>query len=267
MVISAASLCGKESRQSVIKSLEEKMANEKNPLVLMKTNMGDIVIELYNDAAPETVKNFIDLASGEKEFLDPKSNRNVKKPYFDGLSFHRVIPNFMIQGGDILGTGAGGPGYKFKDEINADALGLNTMKIKDAQGFNNDAAMYVFQKLNITSREEQQKRMKEIEAEYEKVLNMNVKDLLTAKGYVYDSNLPSVPVKKYTLAMANAGPNTNGSQFFINVVDNFFLNGKHTVFGKVVKGQAVCEKISTVERDNRDKPKNPVIMTEVRVLK
>ena len=266
-VIFSTNVCGKETKKSIIGSLEEKMLDENNPLVLMKTSMGNIIIELYEKAAPETTANFVGLAEGTKEFLDPQNNEKVKRPYFNGLVFHRVIPNFMIQGGDLLGNGSGGPGYRFKDEINADALGLNKTTIKENQYYQNHAVGMVFQKLNIQSNEERTKRMAEIKAEFDKVLELPVKEVLEARGYVFDSSLASVPMNKYTIAMANAGPNTNGSQFFINVVDNPYLNGKHTVFGKVVKGQKVCEDISKVEKDNRDKPLTPVVIQEVFLLK
>ena len=98
---------------------------EKNPVVLMKTSMGDITLELFAKEAPKTVQNFLDLAEGKKEFKDLKTGKPAKRPFFDGLIFHRIIDNFMIQGGCPQGSGTGGPGYSFEDEINADALGLD----------------------------------------------------------------------------------------------------------------------------------------------
>ena len=139
-----------------------------------KTSMGDIVVKLFPDKAPKTVENFVGLAEGTKEWKDPRSGQTVKKPLFDGTIFHRVIPQFMIQGGDPLGNGTGGPGYKFGDE---------------------------------TSPTDQ-------------------------------FNKPGI------LAMANSGPNTNGSQFFITEVPTPWLNGKHTIFGEVVKGFDLVPKIA-----------------------
>ena len=136
--------------------------------VVLKTNMGDIEIEFFGDKAPMTVANFCTLS---------------KKGFYDNLTFHRVIKNFMIQGGDPKGDSTGGPGYKFKDEL-----------------------------------------------------------------YPENSN------DKYTIAMANAGPNTNGSQFFINTKANHFLDRKHTVFGKVIKGQDVVDKIENTDTGMNDKP-------------
>jgi peptidyl-prolyl cis-trans isomerase A (cyclophilin A) len=139
-----------------------------------KTSMGEIVIKLMPEKAPKTVANFVELAEGTREWKDPKSGQSVKRPLYDGTVFHRVIPDFMIQGGDPLGTGTGGPGYRFEDEIGAD----NKF---DRPGL---------------------------------------------------------------LAMANAGPNTNGSQFFITEVPTPHLNRGHTIFGEVVKGFELVPKIA-----------------------
>jgi peptidyl-prolyl cis-trans isomerase A (cyclophilin A) len=139
-----------------------------------KTSLGDIVVKLFPDKAPKTVENFVALAEGTKEWKDPRSGQTVKKPLYDGTIFHRVIPQFMIQGGDPLGNGTGGPGYKFADETRPDD----------------------------------------------------------------QFNKPGI------LAMANSGPNTNGSQFFITEVPTPWLNGKHTIFGEVVKGFELVPKIT-----------------------
>ena len=145
----------------------------------MLTNHGSIELELFDDAAPKTVQNFVKLA---------------KDGFYDGVTFHRVIQDFMIQGGDPTGTGSGGPGYQFEDEFN---------------------------------------------------------DHPVARGY---------------LAMANAGPNTNGSQFFIVTLDAApWLDGKHTVFGRVTSGQDVADAISLVERDGRDRPLEPVAIESITI--
>jgi len=159
------------------------------------TDFGTIVFELYEKQAPKTVKNFVDLALGKKEWVYPKTRKKVKKPFYDGLIFHRVIPNFMAQTGCPKGDGTGGPGYEFEDEFSDDLL-------FDRPG---------------------------------------------------------------RVAMANRGPNTNGSQIFITVVSTPWLNKKHTIFGQVVRGLDVVEKIVSVPRDYRDKPLSPIYIRKVLV--
>jgi peptidyl-prolyl cis-trans isomerase A (cyclophilin A) len=141
---------------------------------IFQTSAGNITVKLFEKDAPETVANFVALASGSKEWTDPRTGAKTHAKLYDGTSFHRVIPNFMIQGGDPLGTGTGDPGYRFKDEFQS--------------------------------------------------------------GRKFD--------KPGLLAMANAGPNTNGSQFFITEVPTPHLNSRHTVFGEVVKGQELIPKIA-----------------------
>ena len=167
---------------------------DKGPLyATLKTSMGDIVIRLFEDKAPKTVANFVGLATGTKEWTDPKSRERVKRPLYNGTIFHRVIPGFMIQGGDPLGNGRGGPGYRFEDEFHP--------------------------------------------------------DLRHSKAGI--------------LSMANAGRNTNGSQFFITEVPTPPLDRKHSVFGEVVKGQEVVNAIARVPRDPGDRPLKEVTLVEV----
>lgn len=169
------------------------MPNKPGTYATFKTSQGTIVVELFEKDAPITVKNFIDLAEGTREW----SSRSKKgDKLYDGSIFHRVIPNFMIQGGDPEGTGMGGPGYKFGDET---------------------------------------------------------------KGSPHDFKKPG------KLAMANAGPGTNGSQFFITVTDTSWLTGKHTIFGEVVEGYDIVEKISNVPTASQDKPKTPVVLESVTI--
>jgi peptidyl-prolyl cis-trans isomerase A (cyclophilin A) len=159
------------------------------------TTEGKIVCKLFEAEAPETVKNFVGLAEGTKEW----NSHSKKGPkLYDGTIFHRVIPEFMIQGGDPEGSGMGGPGYKFADET--------------------------------------------------KMSSLNFK-------------------KPGMLAMANSGPNTNGSQFFITVTDTSWLTGKHTIFGEVIEGYDVVEKISRVPRGGMDQPKTPVVLKSVTIAR
>src|SRR5262249_26401275 len=159
----------------------------------LRTSRGTVHVRLFPDHAPKTVRNFVDLAEGSREWTDPRTRRSARAKLYDGTIFHRVIPRFMIQGGDPLGTGRGGPGYKFADEIHPDLR--------------------------------------------------------------FD--------RPYLLAMANAGPATNGSQFFITTVPTPHLNGRHTICGEVISGSDVVEAISTVPTARDDRPVDDVVLESV----
>jgi len=185
------------------KKSESKTKNERQSekvsmnTAILNTSMGQITIELFPNQAPKTVKNFVDLATGAKEWTDPNIGEKVKTKLYDGTIFHRVIPGFMIQGGDPLGSGMGGPGYNFADEFHGELS--------------------------------------------------------------FD--------KPYLLAMANAGPNTNGSQFFITVAPTTWLNRKHTIFGQVTDpaSQKVVDAIATVKTGANDKPVQAVKIESVTI--
>jgi len=161
----------------------------------LRTNRGTVVVRLFPDQAPKTVRNFVDLAEGTREWTDPKTRKTGTTKLYDGTIFHRVIPDFMIQGGDPLGTGTGGPGYKFGDEIHPDL--------------------------------------------------------------VFD--------RPYLLAMANSGPGTNGSQFFITTVPTPWLTGKHTIFGEVISGSEVVDAISKTSTGRNDRPADDVVLESVEI--
>jgi len=246
------------------------------PIVLIKTSMGDVELALFPNEAPETVKNFIDLAEGKKEFTDPKSNKKVKKPFYDGLVFHRVIDKFMIQGGCPLGTGTGNPGYRFADEINAQKLGLDKKKvivdgklnpllgIRSRQQYQQYVLLPVLQVLGIKNQADLSKRKKEVEAA---IAKLSLLDVFQSMGYKYNTTRNSHAPMRGFIAMANSGPNTNGSQFFINVIDTPWLTGKHTVFGKVIKGMDVVDKISKAAVAPGGKPVTPIKIISIRVKK
>ena len=169
------------------------MARPAGTYAVFETSLGNIVIKLFEKEAPKTVENFIGLAEGSKEFLNPMTGKKEKRNFYDGLTFHRVIPQFMIQGGCPRGDGRGGPGYSFADEFH-----------------------------------------------------------------------PSLKHSKAgKLSMANSGPNTNGSQFFITVAPTPHLDNRHTIFGEVVEGQDIADKISNTARDSSDKPRVPITMKVV----
>jgi peptidyl-prolyl cis-trans isomerase A (cyclophilin A) len=161
----------------------------------LQTNQGRIVVRLFPDHAPKTVRNFVELAEGGREWTDPRTGGRGTAKLYDGTIFHRVIPDFMIQGGDPLGSGRGGPGYEFADEFHPDLR--------------------------------------------------------------FD--------RPYLLAMANAGPGTNGSQFFITVAPTPWLNNKHTIFGEVIEGADVVDKISRLKTGSQDRPVEDVVVESVTV--
>lgn len=159
------------------------------------TNRGTFKVKLYNDKSPKTVENFVGLATGTKEWADPKSGEKVKRPFYDGLVFHRVIKDFMIQGGCPLGTGTGGPGYRFNDEFHPELK----------------------------------------------------------------HNKPGL------LSMANAGPNTNGSQFFITTVATPWLDNRHVIFGEVTEGYDVVDAIGKTKTGPMDRPVEAVVINKVTI--
>jgi peptidyl-prolyl cis-trans isomerase A (cyclophilin A) len=256
---------------------EGKKTDPANPVAVMKTNHGDFEIELFSKAAPKTAANFIGLAEGTKEYTDIKTGKKIKGNFYDGVIFHRVIKGFMIQGGDPKGTGTGGPGYRFEDEINATALGLDSLKavqknggvhsylsIRSQRDFQRIILMPLFRSLGIRSQAELDSRKDELQ---KKIDALTVKKVYENQGYVYSSNLKSHLPKRGVIAMANSGPNTNGSQFFINLVDTPHLTGKHTVFGKVIKGMSVVDKIGGVPVGPGSKPEKEVRIISVRIKK
>ncbi len=161
------------------------------------TSEGSFTIRLFDAEVPNTVANFVGLAEGTREFVDPKTGQKTTRPFYDGLIFHRVIDSFMIQGGDPLGTGTGGPGYRFADEFH-----------------------------------------------------------------------PSLKHDKPgILSMANAGPNTNGSQFFITLGATPWLDNRHSVFGEVVEGIDVVKKIGSTKTGVQDRPVTPIVIESVTIVR
>jgi peptidyl-prolyl cis-trans isomerase A (cyclophilin A) len=184
-----------DAKSDVKKDADKAKAKGKKMFATLETNQGNIKIQLFPDKAPKTVENFVGLAKGTKEWTDPATKKKEKKPLYNGTVFHRVIKGFMIQGGDPLGKGTGGPGYQFEDEFSPD---------------------------------------------------------------LHHS-------KPGMLSMANAGPGTNGSQFFITLAATPWLDGKHTIFGEVVEGMPVVEKIGQVKTGAQDKPVEPVVIKTIKI--
>ena len=271
----------KKTTQDTVKKVAAKktVKKVKNPKVLIKTSMGEITLELFANEAPKTVANFLGLAEGTKEFTDSKTKKKTKRNYFDGLIFHRVIADFMAQGGCPDGNGRGGPGFSFEDEINAKALGLDKkmawvdtgggkgphqlLGIRSRQKFQSAIMDPVIKKLGIKSQKDFEEKKKEVDAELDK---LTVLDVFVNMGYKYNDTRPSHGMLRGTIAMANSGPNTNGSQFFLNMKDNTYLNGKHTVFGKVLTGMDVIDKMQKVKMKAPSKPEKDIKIISIRKI-
>ena len=247
---------------------------KENPVLRIETTAGQIDVELFRKDAPETVANFIGLATGTKEFTDPKSGQKVKRPFYDGLIFHRVIKDFMIQGGCPLGNGTGGPGYAFADEIDAHGLGLDNIKavdlgkgphpflmIQSQTDFQQKIMMPIFEQLGIHSQQELDQKRADVET---RLGALTLKEAYENLGYSYSAKGSAHRPLRGVLAMANAGPDSNGSQFFINLVDTDWLAGKHTVFGKVVAGMEVVDKIGAIKVDAQSRPVQAVKIVSIR---
>ena len=204
------------------------LGDKKGTFALIKTDKGTLPVELYPNSAPKTVENFITLAN---------------KGFYNGIIFHRVIEGFMVQTGDPKGNGTGGPGYQIPDEISAKALGLDKILVKDASQYHDRAQNFVIQKMGVKSQEELNRRQAEANGLFTGLMNDSVMNLLIKLGYTFKEGLPSKKALRGSLAMANAGPNTNGSQFFINQVDTPHLDGFHTVFGQLISNYDVLDKI------------------------
>lgn len=232
-----------------------------NPTIIMQTNYGDITIELWPDIAPKTVENFLGLAQGTKPFTDPKTHQKVLRPFYDGLIFHRVINDFMIQGGCPLGSGSGGPGYKFEDEC-------FTNKTLTGEITSEEDAYSVYTKLIIPYLQSTRTPDAEILAVVDSCRAKNngtpimdhtvefYQEITGNKAPVTVNGRLKAQVEYGTICMANSGPNTNGSQFFIVTKKDGcnWLNGKHTVFGKVIEGMDVVHEIEGVKKGANDRP-------------
>jgi len=246
------------------------------PIVTMETSLGTIKIELWPNIAPVTVANFEGLANGTLEWTDPKTKTKVKKPFYDGLIFHRVISDFMIQGGCPLGTGTGNPGYKFEDECFEVGKEKKSGNITDetmAGDVFQQIVMPYLQSSNETTRDKEIQNILDAcnKARSGKPIMAHPLEWYIEKtgfkGKFAGKGKLKASVDYGTLCMANSGPGTNGSQFFIVTKKDgaSWLNGKHTVFGKVIEGMDIVLKIEGVEKGKGDKPVTDIIMTKVRV--
>ncbi len=247
---------------SDVNSAMQVMENNSNPLMLLSTSLGDIYIELFKVEAPNNVDNFLALAHGEIEFTEKDSGNTFYPRYFDGMQFHRVIPNMLIQAGSPQYHPLGMPRRILADEINANVLGLDEqpvlnefgafnslLNISDQSNFREALLEPILQHLRIGSNSELTNRQYEI---YDFIANLTIKQAYELGGYTYNSDLTTRRITRSIVALANSGPNSNGPEFFIATNDLPWLNGKHTVIGKVVEGMETVDAISRTEIDPLD---------------
>ena len=247
---------------SDVNSAMQVMENNSNPLMLLSTSLGDIYIELFKVEAPNNVDNFLALAHGEIEFTEKDSGNTFYPRYFDGMQFHRVIPNMLIQAGSPQYHPLGMPRRILADEINANVLGLDEqpvlnefgefnslLNISNQSNFREALLEPILQHLRIGSDSELTNRQYEI---YDFIANLTIKQAYELGGYTYNSDLSTRRITRSIVALANSGPNSNGPEFFIATNDLPWLNGKHTVIGKVVEGMETVDAISRTEIDPLD---------------
>jgi cyclophilin family peptidyl-prolyl cis-trans isomerase len=243
------------------------------PVVDMQTSLGTIKIELWNDIAPAAVENFTGLAFGTKEWIHPATGIKEKKPFYNGLKFHRVINDFMIQGGCPLGDGTGGPGYTFGDEC------YDYTKSKVIKGMikKPEIALQLFETIILPYLQKNGNPDEEIVriiTECQKLhkpdplMKYPVEFYLKKTGHTEpfkERGVLKASIDYGTICMANSGSNTNGSQFFIVTKKTgcAWLNGKHTVFGKVIAGMDIVEKIQNVKVDPNDKPVESILILNI----
>jgi cyclophilin family peptidyl-prolyl cis-trans isomerase len=247
-----------------------------NPMVLIETTRGTMLFELFPREAPATVANFLALADGSKEWTDPLTGETVLRPFYDGLSFHRVVSGALIQGGSPTGDGHGYPGYLIDDEINAATLGLDRMMVLDASGepnpvlgirsqedFQEGILKPLYDSLGITTTPQLEARVSEVD---QKLRALTVQQLFELRGYRYRNDLISRAPVRGVIATASNAPNQVGSQFLITLADADWLLGRQSVFGKIRAGTDVLDTIGRARVDADNRPEPEITIVSVRVL-
>jgi peptidyl-prolyl cis-trans isomerase A (cyclophilin A) len=235
------------------------MEDPQNPLIRISTSQGEIYLELFPTEAPSNVENFIALAEGEKEFTNPDTGEPAQARYYNGMRFHRVVPDFIIQAGSPAYNPLGLQVSLLDDEVNADALGLDQISALNPDGsfadvlnieskldFHEEILTPLYSQRNITDVEMALTRQYQV---LEDLQGLSVKAVYENQGYRYDSSLKSRGIERGTVALANSGPDSNGPEFFISLADAAWLSGKYTVIGKVVEGQEVMDSIGSTPID------------------
>lgn len=235
------------------------MEDSQNPLMLLKTSQGEIYLELFPAEAPNNVANFIALAEGEIEFKHSATGETLQSRYYSGMRFHRVIPDFIIQAGSPAYNPLGSQINLLADEINADSLGLNQisalnpdgsfaemLNIQSKSDFHTVILEPLYTRRNINDNTAMLASQDETLAQLQR---MSVKSVYENQGYRYNSSLSSRRIARGIVAMANSGPNSNGTEFFIALTDADWLTGRYTVIGKVVDGQDIIDTIGEIAID------------------
>ena len=216
-------------------------------------------LELFPLEAPNNVENFIALVNGEKEFTNQSTGEPIRAKYYDGMRFHRVVPGFIIQAGSPAYNSLGLQVNLLDDEINANALGLDqisalnpdgsfadVLNIESKQDFHEGILTPLYSQRNITDFEAVLSRQYQV---LETLQGLSVKSVYENQGYRYDDSLPSRPIERGTVALANSGPDSNGPEFFISLTAAEWLSGRYTVIGKVIEGKEVMDSIGNTAID------------------
>jgi len=235
------------------------MEDSQNHLVRISTSQGEMYLELFPLEAPNNVENFIALADGEKEFTDQSTGEPIQARYYNGMRFHRVVPGFIIQAGSPANNLLGLQVNLLDDEINANALGLDqilalnsdgsfadVLNIESKPDFHEEILTPLYLQRNITDVEAVLSSQYQV---LEILQDLSVKSVYENQGYRYDDSLPSRPIERGTVALANSGPDSNGPEFFISLTTAEWLSGKYTVIGKVIEGQDVMDSIGNTAID------------------
>ena len=235
------------------------MENPQNPLMLISTSQGELYLELFPSEAPRNVANFIALAEGEKEFVNSETGEQFQSRYYNGMRFHRVIPDFIIQAGSPAYNPLGTQLEFLDDEINADALGLDqitalnpdgsfadVLNIETKADFHREILIPLYAQRNISNIDAVLREQYRV---LETLQGLSVKAVYENLGYRYDDFLESRAIERGTVAMANSGPDSNAAEFFISLGKAESLSGKYTVIGKVVEGDEVMDSIGSTAID------------------
>jgi len=262
------------SSMADLDSAVSSMEDPSNPLMLMKTSKGDVYLELFPAAAPRNAANFIALAEGTVELSIPDTGERTTGHYYDGFSFHRVLPGYLIQAGAPLNSGRAVPDYRLADEINARQVGLHQLKvlddsnkphpwlnIRDRTDFEQRILAPLYRRININDPLQLAGRQFEV---LQMLREMTLQQAYENQGYTYNNTLPSRRPARGSLLMASSGPNSISAEFFIPVIDAPWLTGTSTVIGRIVEGIEVVDRIHQESASRLASPLSITTIYEIR---